>query len=58
MLIMPDEPNPILTKEVIYTAVTRARDNVWIVADKDIFTQAVKVKISRQGGLKEKLLTD
>jgi exodeoxyribonuclease V alpha subunit len=58
MLIMPDEHNPVLTKEVIYTAVTRARDYVWVVADKDIFTQAVKVKISRQGGLKEKLLTD
>jgi exodeoxyribonuclease V alpha subunit len=57
MLIMPDEHNPILTKEVIYTAVTRARDNVWVVADKDIFTQAVKVKINRQGGLREKLLT-
>jgi len=57
MLIMPDEHNPILTKEVIYTAVTRARDNVWVVADKDIFTQAVKVKINRQGGLRGKLLT-
>jgi len=27
------------------------------VADKDIFTQAVKVKINRQGGLRGKLLT-
>ena len=52
---MPESYNPILTKEVVYTAVTRARDKVWVVADKEVLMQAIKVKISRQGGLREKL---
>ncbi|HHZ70060.1 MAG TPA: exodeoxyribonuclease V subunit alpha [Methylococcaceae bacterium] len=55
MLVLPESYNPILTKEVVYTAVTRARDKVWVVADKDVLTQAIKVKIGRQGGLREKL---
>jgi len=55
MLVLPDSYNPILTKEVVYTAVTRARDKVWIVADNEILTQAIQFKISRQGGLREKL---
>ena len=55
MLVLPASYNPILTKEVVYTAVTRARDKVWVVADKEVLMQAIKVKISRQGGLREKL---
>jgi exodeoxyribonuclease V alpha subunit len=55
MLVLPESYNPILTKEVVYTAVTRARDKVWVVADKEVLMQAIKVKISRQGGLREKL---
>jgi exodeoxyribonuclease V alpha subunit len=55
MLVLPESYNPILTKEVVYTAVTRARDKVWVVADKEVLIQAIKVKISRQGGLRGKL---
>jgi exodeoxyribonuclease V alpha subunit len=55
LIALPDKMNPVLTKELIYTAITRAKQTVKIVAHCDIFTQAVKQKIQRHGGLAAKL---
>lgn len=55
LIALPDKMNPVLTKELIYTAITRAKQRVKIVAQQEIFSQAVKQKIQRYGGLAAKL---
>lgn len=55
LVTLPDKMNPVLTKELIYTAITRAKQAVKIVANAEIFASAVKQKIQRYGGLAAKL---
>lgn len=55
LIALPEKMNPVLTKELIYTAITRAKKTVKIVAETEIFMQAVKAKIQRYGGLAAKL---
>ena len=54
-LILPDSNNPVLTRELLYTGITRARNRVSIYGQEAIFTKAVEQKITRVSGLKEKL---
>jgi len=55
VLILPDQDSPLLTRELIYTAITRAREKVEIWGRKEIFGVAVKRKIKRTSGLPEEL---
>ncbi len=55
LIALPDKMNPVLTKELIYTAITRAKQTVKIVAAAEVFASAVKQKIQRYGGLAAKL---
>ena len=57
LLTLPDTMNPVLTKELIYTGITRAKQTVKIVADQEIFKNAVMQKVQRYGGLAEKMLS-
>jgi exodeoxyribonuclease V alpha subunit len=51
IVVLPEEDNKILSRELIYTAVTRARTNVKIVAQPDIFKGALSRNIERFSGL-------
>ncbi len=51
IVVLPEEDNKILSRELIYTAVTRARTNVKIVAQPDIFRNALSRNIERFSGL-------
>ncbi len=55
LLVLPDRESPILTRELLYTGITRARKNVELWSDAEIFTAAVRRKISRQSGLRDAL---
>ncbi len=55
LIVLPDLINPVLSKELVYTAITRARKKIKIVAEKNIFTAAVEKKIGRLTGLVFKL---
>jgi exodeoxyribonuclease V alpha subunit len=55
ILILPDQDSPVLTRELLYTAITRAREKVAIWGRKEIFTAAVKRRIKRTSGLAEEL---
>jgi len=55
-LVLPDKPNPILTRELVYTGITRARS--WfslLTPDPTILPQAVARQVLRSGGLGEVL---
>jgi exodeoxyribonuclease V alpha subunit len=57
LLILPDQDSSLITRELIYTAITRARKKVEIWGKKDIFASGVKRQIKRTSGLAEALWT-
>ena len=51
-LILPDALNPVLTKELIYTGITRAKDWFSLIESRSgVFEEAVKRKVKRLSGL-------
>lgn len=55
LLILPDQMSEVLSRELIYTAVTRARKRVEIWADEGLFCSAVERRIERSSGLRDRL---
>jgi exodeoxyribonuclease V alpha subunit len=55
LLILPDYDAPVLTRELIYTAVTRARKTVTIWGNENIFIGAVSRRMKRSSGLRDAL---
>jgi exodeoxyribonuclease V alpha subunit len=55
LLLLGDRPSPLLTRELVYTAVTRARKRVRIFAAREIFAGAVASRVQRASGLRERL---
>jgi len=51
LLILSDRDAPVLTRELIYTGITRTRQKVEIWAGKDVLAKAISRRISRQSGL-------
>lgn len=52
MLVLPDDINQkLLSREIIYTGVTRAKDRILIYGRPDVFNHALDNKIIRQSGL-------
>ena len=55
-LILPDNLNPVLTKELVYTGITRARHWFSLIESRaGIFEQAVQRRVERRSGLREAL---
>jgi len=57
LLILPDRPSPIVTRELLYTAMTRARRSVEIWAPEAVLREAIKRRTRRFSGLEEALWT-
>jgi len=55
LLILPDRDSPVLTRELVYTALTRARKNVTIWARRSILGAAIARRIERTSGLRDAL---
>ena len=55
LIALPDSLNPVLTKELIYTGITRAKKTVKIAAKKEIFIRSIAQKVARYGGLRTKI---
>jgi len=55
MLILPDRDTPLLTRELLYTAITRARESVELWCKEDIFRAAVSRRTERRSGLRDAL---
>lgn len=58
LMVLPDQMNPLLSKELLYTAVTRAKENVQVAAQKEIFQQALEQRVERTSGLSQKLVVN
>lgn len=55
LLVLPLTPSPVLTKELIYTGVTRAKERLTIFAEQDIWQKAITKKHARQSQLAKHL---
>lgn len=55
LLILPEKASELLSREMLYTAVTRAKKQLLIWGKKDIFKQAVAKTTERGSGLSAKL---
>jgi exodeoxyribonuclease V alpha subunit len=52
---LPTEDSPILTRELLYTAVTRARSRVTVLATEAVVRAAIERPVARASGLRERL---
>lgn len=55
LLIFPDRPSPLLTRELLYTGITRAKREVEIWAPESLLRKAVTRKTLRSSGLRDAL---
>ena len=51
VVVLPDEASRLLTRELLYTAVTRASERVWVVGDEAVVRSAVERSVQRASGL-------
>lgn len=54
-LVLPNQFLPVLTRELVYTAITRARKQLTLYSDKTVFSRAVQLRTQRRSGLVERL---
>jgi exodeoxyribonuclease V alpha subunit len=52
---LPTVDSPILTRELLYTAVTRAKDDVTLVGSEEMVRLAVARPVARASGLRDRL---
>ena len=57
ILSLPPAPSPVLTRELLYTAVTRARASVTIVSSEAAILSAISRPVARASGLADLLWT-
>lgn len=55
LCVLADKISPVLTKELVYTAITRAKTKLKILSSYSIFCQTIGYKVERTSGLLEKL---
>lgn len=55
VLVMPDEASPLLTRELVYTGLTRARSRATIVSDPAILRASITAAVRRSSGLRDAL---
>ncbi|MDH3394332.1 MAG: ATP-binding domain-containing protein, partial [Desulfobulbaceae bacterium] len=52
-LLLPEKTSPVLSRELIYTAITRARKNFSLWGDEEILRIAISQKVRRVSGLQD-----
>jgi len=55
LIVLPAEWNRVMTRELLYTSVTRARKKLVIVSARDIIKEMISTPVKRMSGLREKL---
>ncbi|QMD26542.1 exodeoxyribonuclease V subunit alpha [Citrobacter freundii] len=50
-LILPSQHSPVVTRELVYTAITRARRRLSLYADERILSAAIAIRTERRSGL-------
>ncbi|MGC2491874.1 exodeoxyribonuclease V subunit alpha [Candidatus Binatus sp.] len=54
-IVLPEKPIAVLTRELVYTAVSRSRTSVVIVGDESVLSDAIATRVERFSGLADRL---
>ncbi len=54
-IVLPAETSPVLTRELLYTGITRARRKVTVIGSEAVLRDAIRRRIERASGLREAL---
>lgn len=54
-VLLPNIPHQLVTRELLYTAITRAKESVTIFGNKNSLIKSLQSVVARNSGLKEKL---
>jgi exodeoxyribonuclease V alpha subunit len=55
IVILPNEASPVLTRELLYTGITRARSRIEIWGNASVFAAGVARRVTRSSGLRNAL---
>ena len=55
VLLLPPEPSPVVSRELLYTAVSRARGRATVIGRRAVVEHAVTHAVARASGLRDKL---
>jgi exodeoxyribonuclease V alpha subunit len=55
LLVLPDEDSPLLTRELVYTGITRARASFRLRGPAGLLALAVGRRLARASGLRDAL---
>ena len=55
LLVLPDRMSPVLTREMLYTAITRARERSVVWAPREVLAQCIARRVERRSGLRDLL---
>ncbi|MDH3728141.1 MAG: exodeoxyribonuclease V subunit alpha [Myxococcales bacterium] len=55
LIVMPEEDGPLLTRELLYTAVSRARARVRLVGPREVIAAAIRRRAQRFSGLVDQI---
>lgn len=58
LLVLPDQDSPLLSRELVYTAITRARSSVQISGIEEVLALAIQRRLARSSGLRDALWGD
>ena len=54
-VVLPEQDAPVLTRELVYTAVTRARSAVELYGSPTLLATAINRRVRRSSGLRDAL---
>ena len=52
LLVLPEKPGPYLSRQIVYTGITRAKKRVHIAGTTDVLKQAIDNRMERTGGIR------
>ena len=55
VLVLPEIPGPIVTRELLYTAITRARHRVHVIGSEAVIERAIRERVIRATGLRARV---
>ena len=55
LFVLPPRPTPLLTRELLYTAISRARSEVTVFGRPEVLVAAIRERVQRNSGLSERL---
>ena len=55
LVLLPSQTGPVLTRELVYTGITRAKNEVTLMAPSEILAAAIEAKSTRASGLHDAL---